>query len=135
MTNLWITVMLIGELAKKTGLTKDTIRFYEKLGLIAACVGVEPTGGNRQAGTRLYKEFSEETMQRLLLINQAKALGFTLNEINQFVQDWGSHSTIPQHEQIHIVERKLEEISQKMSQLAEIQSYLTVKLRRLKHED
>jgi MerR family transcriptional regulator, copper efflux regulator len=126
MINLWINVMLIGELAKKTGLTKDTIRFYEKLGLIAAC--------DRQAGTRLYKEFSEETMQRLLLINQAKALGFTLNEINQFVQDWGSHSTIPEHEQIRIVERKLEEISQKMSQLAEIQSYLTVKLRRLKHE-
>jgi MerR family transcriptional regulator, copper efflux regulator len=82
----------------------------------------------------LYKEFSEETMQRLLLINQAKALGFTLKEINQFVQDWGSHSTIPEHEQIRIVERKLEEISQKMSQLAEIKSYLTVKLRRLKHE-
>lgn len=118
--------MLIGELAKKTGLTKDTIRFYEKLGLITAC--------DRQAGTRLYKEFSEETIQRLLLINQTKALGFTLNEIKQFVQDWGSHSTIPEHEQIRIVERKLEEISQKMSQLAEIQSYLTVKLRRLKHE-
>lgn len=118
--------MLIGELAKKTGLTKDTIRFYEKLGLITVC--------DRQAGTRLYKEFSEETMQRLLLINQAKALGFTLKEIKQFVQDWGSHSTIPEHEQIRIVEQKLEEISRKISQLAEIQSYLTVKLRRLKHE-
>lgn len=117
--------MLIGELAKRTGLTKDTIRFYEKMGLITAC--------NRQAGTRLYKEFSEEMMQRLLLINQAKALGFTLNEIKQFVQDWGNHSTIPEREQIRIVERKLEEISQKMRQLAEIQSYLTAKLRRLKH--
>jgi MerR family transcriptional regulator, copper efflux regulator len=118
--------MLIGELAKKTGLTKDTIRFYEKLGLINAC--------DRQAGTRLYKEFSEETMQRLLLINQAKALGFTLKEIKQFVQDWGNHSTIPEHEQICIVERKLEEISRKMRQLEEIQSYLTAKLRRLKHQ-
>jgi MerR family transcriptional regulator, copper efflux regulator len=118
--------MLIGELAKKTGLTKDIIRFYEKLGLINAC--------DRQAGTRLYKEFSEETMQRLLLINQAKALGFTLKEIKQFVRDWGSHSTIPEHEQIRIVEQKLEEISRKLSQLAEIQSYLTVKLRRLKHQ-
>jgi DNA-binding transcriptional MerR regulator len=28
--------MLIGELSKQTGLSKDTIRFYEKLGLIAA---------------------------------------------------------------------------------------------------
>jgi MerR family transcriptional regulator, copper efflux regulator len=118
--------MLIGELSKRTGLTKDTIRFYEKLGLITAC--------DRQAGTRLYKEFSEEILQRLVLISQAKALGFTLNEIKQFVQDWGDHSMIPVYEQIHIVERKLGEISQKMQQLAEIQCYLGDKLKRLKHE-
>lgn len=119
-------MMLIGELSRKTGLTKDTIRFYEKMGLITAC--------NRRAGTRLYKEFSEAMLQRLLLISQAKALGFTLNEIKQLVEEWGSHSTIPEREQIYIIERKLEEISQKMRQLAEIQSYLTAKLKRLRHE-
>ena len=118
--------MLIGELAKKTGLTKDTIRFYEKIGLI--------TTSDRQAGTRSYKEFSEEMLQRLLLINQAKALGFTLNEIKQLVQEWGTHSTIPESEQILIIERKLSQISEKMQQLTEIQSYLTAKLSRLKHE-
>lgn len=56
--------MLIGELAKKTGLTKDTIRFYEKLGLI--------TAQERQAGTRLYKEFSEEAIAQLVMITQGK---------------------------------------------------------------
>lgn len=119
-------MMLIGELASRTGLTKDTIRFYEKIGLI--------TAGDRQAGTKLYKEFSEEILQQLLLINQAKTLGFTLKEIKKFVDEWGSHPTIPEGEQIHIIERKLEETSHKMRQLAEIQFYLTAKLRRLKHE-
>lgn len=117
--------MLIGELATRTGFTKDTIRFYEKMGLI--------TASDRQAGTRLYKEFNEEMMQRLLVINQAKALGFTLNEIRQLVEEWGTPSAIPESEQIRIVERKLEEISEKMHQLAEIQSYLAAKLSRLKH--
>jgi MerR family transcriptional regulator, copper efflux regulator len=117
--------MLIGELSKRTGLTKDTIRFYEKMGLITAC--------DQPAGTRFYKEFSEEMMHRLMLIHQGKALGFTLNEIKQFVQEWGNHTAIPEYEQIHIMERKLEEISQKMRQLEEIQSYLTAKLKRLKH--
>ena len=117
--------MLIGELSKRTGLTKDTIRFYQKMGLVIT--------SDRQAGTRLYKEFNEEMMQRLLLINQAKALGFTLNEIRQLVEEWGTPSAIPESEQIRIVERKLEEISQKMHQLAEIQSYLAAKLSRLKH--
>ena len=117
--------MLIGELSKRTGLTKDTIRFYQKMGLVIA--------SDRQAGTRLYKEFNEEMMQRLVVINQAKALGFTLNEIRQLVEEWGTPSAIPESEQIRIVERKLEEISQKMHQLAEIQSYLAAKLSRLKH--
>lgn len=118
--------MLIGELAQRTGLTKDTIRFYEKMGLINA--------SDRQAGTRIYKEFSEKMMERLLLINQAKTLGFTLNEIRQLVQEWGDHSIIPKSEQVRIVERKIEEISKKMQQLAEIESSLAAKLNRLKHE-
>lgn len=117
--------MLIGELSKRTGLTKDTIRFYQKMGLVIT--------SDRQAGTRIYKEFNEEMMQRLVVINQAKALGFTLNEIRQLVEEWGTPSAIPESEQIRIVERKLEEISQKMHQLAEIQSYLAAKLSRLKH--
>ncbi|MEB3336132.1 MAG: MerR family transcriptional regulator [Leptolyngbyaceae bacterium] len=119
-------MMLIGELAQKTGLTRDTIRFYEKMGLISA--------SDRPAGTRVYKEFSENMMERLLLIHQAKTLGFTLNEIKQLLQAWGDHSKIPKSEQVRIVERKIEEISQKRHQLAEIESYLTVKLNRLKHE-
>lgn len=57
--------MLISELARKTGLSKDTIRFYEKIGLI--------TAQERQAETRVYKEFSEETIKRLLMINQGKS--------------------------------------------------------------
>lgn len=118
--------MLIGELSKKTGLTKDTIRFYEKMGLVVAY--------NRQAGTRLYKEFGEDMVQRLLLISQAKALGFTLKEIKQFVQEWGSHGMIPKYEQILIIERKLEEISQKMCKLSEVKTYLKAKLEQLMNE-
>jgi MerR family transcriptional regulator, copper efflux regulator len=117
--------MLIGELSKKTGLSKDTIRFYEKLGLISAL--------DRQAGTRVYKEYSAETVNRLLMINQGKGLGFTLNEIKQLLDEWGGE-IIPKSEQIKIVERKLEQISEKMQQLSAIKSYLATKLSKLKQE-
>jgi MerR family copper efflux transcriptional regulator len=117
--------MLMGELAKKTGLSKDTIRFYEKLGLI--------TAQERQAGTRFYKEFSEETIAQLVMITQGKSLGFTLNEIKQLMGKWGSGS-MPKSEQIQVVERKLEEVLQKMQQLSEIKLYLTDKLCRLRQE-
>ena len=117
--------MLIGELSRKTGLSKDTIRFYEKLGLIIS--------RNRPAGTRQYKEFSVEMVERLLLIKQGKRLGFSLKEMKQFINEWGRDG-IPKIEQIRIVEGKLEEIAEKMQQMEEIKIYLRAKLNRLKQE-
>jgi DNA-binding transcriptional MerR regulator len=64
--------MLIGELSKRCGLSRDTIRFYEKHGLI--------TVGRKERRFNNYKEYSEHTLQRLLSIRQIKNLGFTLNE-------------------------------------------------------
>lgn len=117
--------MLIGELSKKTGLSKDTIRFYEKIGLI--------TASDRKAGTRIYKEFNEETVERLLMINQGKKLGFKLKEIRQLLDEWG-HASMPKHEQIRTIENKLEEVEEKMQQLGTIKSYLAAKLSKLKQD-
>jgi DNA-binding transcriptional MerR regulator len=64
--------MRIGELAARTGTTKDTIRFYEKVGLVA--------------GDRLpngYRDFSPEMVEWLHYIRTAQALGFTLAEIGR----------------------------------------------------
>jgi MerR family transcriptional regulator, copper efflux regulator len=114
--------MLIGELAQKTGVSKDTIRFYEKLGLIAA--------SDRQAGTRLYKEYSLATIERLLLITQGKGLGFTLSEIKQLLNEWDS-GAISTRDQIKVIERKIVEITEKMQQLRSIKTYLSDKLSKL----
>ncbi|MUG96886.1 MerR family DNA-binding protein [Scytonema sp. UIC 10036] len=110
--------MLIGELAKTTGLSKDTIRFYEKMGLIDA--------DERQAGTRTYKEFSPLMVERLMMITQGKSLGFTLNEIKYLIQAWGN-DIMSDDEKIRVIDRKLEEISEKIQQLEQIKIYLTVK--------
>lgn len=117
--------MLIGELSKKTGLSKDTIRFYEKMGLIAA--------SDRRAGTRLYKEYSPETVDRLCMIVQGKGLGFTLSEMKQLLDEWGS-GAISKQDQIKIIERKSEEIVEKTRQLDAIKIYLVGKLSKLKEE-
>ena len=70
--------MLIGELAKKTGLSKDTIHFYKKRGLIEA--------KGRQAGTTTYINLSSAMLERVVIITQGKSLGFTLNEIKHLIQ-------------------------------------------------
>jgi len=119
--------MLIGELSRTTGFSKDTIRFYEKIGLIAA--------SERQAGTRIYKEYNQETVERLQIINQGKGLGFTLSELRQILDEWGSDAeAIPKREVIQILERKLEEVAEKVQQLDAIKTYIVTKLRRLNQE-
>ena len=84
-------MMLIGELAQKTGLSKDTIRFYEQMGLIVA--------SERQAGSRTYKEFSAEAIEWLRSIAQGKSLGFTLNEMKQLV-DASIDGSLPMEEKV-----------------------------------
>lgn len=117
--------MLIGELSKKTGLSKDTIRFYEKMGLIESKA--------RQAGTRTYMEFSPEMLERIFLITQGKSLGFTLNEIKHLIETWGNGS-VPIAEKLKVIDLKLDEITEKMQKLEEIKSYLTAKRSRITQE-
>lgn len=64
--------MLIGELSAKTGLSRDTIRFYEKQGLISV--------NRKQRRDNNYKEYSYEMLERLLTVKRLKNFGFTLNE-------------------------------------------------------
>ena len=64
--------MLIGELSAKTGLSKDTIRFYEKEGLIKVA--------RKQLRPNNYKEYDETVLERLYLIKRIKTFGFTLHE-------------------------------------------------------
>jgi MerR family transcriptional regulator, copper efflux regulator len=120
-----VAVMLIGELARKSGLSKDTIRFYKEIGLIDA--------RSREAGSRKYMEFDPEMLERLVTIAQGKSLGFTLNEMKHLLATWGIVE-MPIAEKLTIIDRKLEEIAEKMHQLEEIQSFLTIKRNKIIQE-
>ena len=66
----------IGELAHQSQVSRDTLRFYEKHGLITPCARTD-------AGYRLY---AESDIKRIGFIVSAKKVGFTLNEIQQLLQ-------------------------------------------------
>jgi MerR family transcriptional regulator, redox-sensitive transcriptional activator SoxR len=66
--------MKIGELAKRAGLNASAIRYYEKVGLLLAPYR---TGGQRR--------YPDEAVHRLLLICFASDMGFTLGEIQIFL--------------------------------------------------
>ena len=72
--------MFIGELATESGFSKDTIRYYEKVGLI------QSDGYVRQANN--YKNYSSKTLERLRHVKELKGAGFTLLEIIDLLQSF-----------------------------------------------
>ncbi|MDX2144142.1 MAG: heavy metal-responsive transcriptional regulator [Rhodospirillaceae bacterium] len=70
-----MTTMTIGRLAKAAGIPVDTIRYYEKIGLLAP--------PRRSAAG--YRHYGADTLERLGFIGQAKTLGFTLGEIDDLL--------------------------------------------------
>lgn len=69
--------MRIGELAKRTGLSRDTIRFYEREGLIASEKPPEATNS--------YRDYPEVLVERLGMIIEARDAGFSVGELGELV--------------------------------------------------
>ena len=68
--------MTIGEIARNAGVGVETIRFYERRGLL-------PEPPRRASG---YRQYSPEALRRLQFIRGTKDLGFSLNEIRELLE-------------------------------------------------
>ena len=106
--------MRIGELSKNTGFQVETLRFYEKQGLIAPV-------GRTESG---YREYDQESLKQLHFIQQAKSVGFSLNEISELL-------TLPVERDQHscsevktIAEQKLVQIESKINELNKMRDAL-----------
>jgi len=69
--------MLIGQLSKLSGFSRDTIRYYEKIALIEL-----PKAKRRENN---YKDYPPDVLERLRVIRKYKELGFTLEEIRELL--------------------------------------------------
>ena len=109
-----MTAMTIGRLARKAGVGVETIRFYERKGLI------EQPPRPRDGGYRVYPE---ETAHRIRFIRQAQELGFSLRE----VQDLLSLRADPKSDSADVRARaaaKLAEVTRKITELERIRAAL-----------
>lgn len=113
--------MLIGEFAEAVGSTKDTVRFYTRLGLLSA--------GERAAGQRHYAVYGADQVERFIFIEQCKSLGFTLQEIGNALQerDAGALTAMRQQE---LLEEKLRSIEERIASLREAERRLRAKVDR-----
>lgn len=67
--------LTIGQVARQAGVGVETVRFYERQGLLAP----------PERTTSGYRQYEEEAIWRLRFIRRAKELGFTLNEIKELL--------------------------------------------------
>jgi MerR family Zn(II)-responsive transcriptional regulator of zntA len=111
--------MLIKELSNRTGVSIDTIRFYEKQGLL------DETHFERSENH--YRHYSEQAFNRLQLIKMGQCAGFTLSEMREAIHAWETDELTPEEKELHLF-RKLEEIDQKMAALEKIKAYLHAKI-------
>lgn len=96
----------IGDVAKLSGIGIETLRFYEKSGLL-----------DKPARTFSgYRMYSRDVLERLAFVKQAQALGFSLDEIRRIIDD-ARKGQSPCDEVREIVRRRLSEVEQRIEEL------------------
>lgn len=107
----------IGDVAKKTGLSIDTIRFYEKQGLLKS-------PSRSEGGFRL---FQEKDIANLRLIRSGQSLGFSLDEIRELLSIRNGLSS-PCAEVKRLLEQKLTSVREKIAELNSLEGEITTAL-------
>jgi DNA-binding transcriptional MerR regulator len=109
--------MRIGELAQASAVSRDTLRFYEQRGLIAA-----------QRSANGYRDYPAEMVQLVLYIKTAQRLGFSLGEIGSNVAGlW--KATDPDSAVTRLLQDKLTLVETRIAELGELRQELQRRLR------
>ncbi|WP_298195809.1 helix-turn-helix domain-containing protein [Novosphingobium sp.] len=105
--------MKIGELSRRTGTNIETIRYYERIGLLPSPIR---TGSN-------YRDFGDAHRARLTFIRHARELGFTIDGIRSLL-DLSDHPERDCGEADRIASLHLSEIEGKLAQLTALRDEL-----------
>ncbi len=105
--------MTIGQVAKRAGVNVETVRFYEREGLIG-----EPP--RRPSG---YRQFGPDVVRRIRFIQRAKELGFSLREIGELLALRVSRGQTCADVKARAVD-KIADIDEKLAALARMRSAL-----------
>ena len=112
--------MRIGELAKTAGVTPDTIRYYEREGLL-------PSPQRTESG---YRDYGPGVMEDLLFIKKAQALGLKLSDVRE-VLEISSGGKPPCEHVRATVSARLVEVEERLRELRALRATLRETLERV----
>lgn len=109
--------LTIGGVAKLAGVNLETVRFYQRRGLVAE--PPKPLGGIRR--------YTQQHVQRIRFIKQAQTLGFSLEEVTELLAlNDGQHC----HEAERLGTRKLADVRERLAQMQKIELALAALVER-----
>jgi len=102
-----------GELARLAHVSPDTVRHYEKLGIL-------PCSPRTESGYRMY---AASAVNRVQLVQRALQLGFSLSELSEIFQTRDSGGA-PCRRVLRLAEQKLAALNEQITQLGKTERYL-----------
>ena len=112
--------MRIGALAERVGVTPDTIRYYERVGLLAA---------PRRTPSR-YRDYGPDALDDIRFIKKAQALGLKLSDIGQILEISSGGKPPCEHVRATVTAR-LTEVEARLRELRALRTTLNSTLARL----
>lgn len=113
-TNTTDSALVIGELASRTGTSPETIRYYERVGVLA-----QPA----RSGAGHYRRYGPADVERLAFVRRARDLGFSLDEVRELLgladQPQRSCAEVDAMARAHLVS-----VNEKLAQLAALRTEL-----------
>ena len=114
----------IGELARALGVPTTTLRYYERVGILAP--------EDRSSGN--YRLYTEATLRRLRFIRAAQAIGFTLDQIKTLLR--GDDSRGPPCRVVQrLLEERLADVERRLKDLRHVQRVLKAALQKCRDSD
>ncbi|MCL1139051.1 Cu(I)-responsive transcriptional regulator [Shewanella pneumatophori] len=104
--------MKIGEVAKLTGLSVKSIRYYHDIGLVVG-----------QRGDNGYREYNQKSVESLEFIQHCRALGFTLDD-SKALLELQNNTARNAADVKALAEHHLQDIETRISQLTELKAQL-----------
>ena len=100
----------IGKLAAAAGVNVETVRYYERRGLLS-----QPVGGSG------YRQYGKDHLERLAFIRRAQGMGFSLDEVAELL----SLNDMRDHQQARrLAEGRIADIRQRIAHLQQMESAL-----------